>query len=99
MDLSWCGSLWTEEFEVFYALAVYFTMRVLYLAFTFDASAIVVVCLQSNIGLILHAVEEYELSLRFLEHALTLNIRYEPSDSVMLPKGRPKPVTCVLFTT
>ena len=31
---------------------------------------------QSNIGLILHAVEEYELSLRFLENALTLNIRY-----------------------
>lgn len=32
-------------------------------------------CLQTNIGLILHAVEEYDLSLRFLEHALTLNIR------------------------
>ncbi|KAK7087364.1 clustered mitochondria protein homolog [Littorina saxatilis] len=32
--------------------------------------------IDSNIGLILHAVEEYELSLRFLEHALTLNIRY-----------------------
>ena len=52
-------------------------------------------CVQSNIGLILHAVEEYELSLRFLEHALTLNIRYEPSESVMVPKGRPKPVTCL----
>lgn len=32
--------------------------------------------IDSNIGLILHAVEEYELSLRFLEHALTLNIHY-----------------------
>lgn len=52
-------------------------------------------CVQSNIGLILHAVEEYELSLRFLEHALTLNIRYEPSDSAMVPQGRPKPVTCL----
>ena len=28
---------------------------------------------QNNIGLILHAVEEYELSMRFLEHALQLN--------------------------
>jgi protein TIF31 len=33
-------------------------------------------CCQSNIGLILHAVEEYELSLRFLEHALSLSMRY-----------------------
>lgn len=32
--------------------------------------------LQSNISLILHAVGEYELSLRFLEHALSLNIKY-----------------------
>lgn len=31
---------------------------------------------QSNISLILHAVGEYELSLRFLEHALALNIKY-----------------------
>lgn len=35
-----------------------------------------VYCFQSNIGLILHAVEEYELSLRFLEHALLLNTKY-----------------------
>ncbi|KAJ8312586.1 hypothetical protein KUTeg_009959 [Tegillarca granosa] len=32
--------------------------------------------IDNNIGLILHAVEEYELSLRFLEHALQLNSRY-----------------------
>jgi len=32
--------------------------------------------LQSNISLILHSVGEYELSLRFLEHALALNIKY-----------------------
>lgn len=32
--------------------------------------------IQSNISLILHAVGEYELSLRFLEHALALNLRY-----------------------
>ena len=32
--------------------------------------------LQSNIGLILHAVGEYDLSLRFLQHALALNARY-----------------------
>lgn len=31
---------------------------------------------QSNISLILHAVGEYELSLRFLEKALALNIKY-----------------------
>lgn len=31
---------------------------------------------QSNIGLILHAVGEYDLSLRFLENALKLNVRY-----------------------
>lgn len=32
--------------------------------------------LDSNISLILHAVGEYELSLRFLEKALALNIKY-----------------------
>lgn len=32
--------------------------------------------IDNNIGLILHAVEEYELSMRFLEHALQLNQRY-----------------------
>lgn len=31
---------------------------------------------QSNIGLILHAVGEYDLSLRFLSNALSLNKRY-----------------------
>lgn len=31
---------------------------------------------QSNISLILHAVGEYELSLRFLEKALALNIQF-----------------------
>ncbi|XP_076435159.1 clustered mitochondria protein homolog [Babylonia areolata] len=38
--------------------------------------------IDSNIGLILHAVEEYDLSLRFLENALTLNIRYFGSGSL-----------------
>lgn len=32
--------------------------------------------LQSNIGLILHAIGEYDNSLRFLEHALKLNLRF-----------------------
>lgn len=32
--------------------------------------------IDSNIGLILHAIGEYEYSLRFLEHALQLNLRY-----------------------
>lgn len=31
---------------------------------------------QSNISLILHALGEYELSLRFIEHALKLNLKY-----------------------
>lgn len=31
---------------------------------------------QSNISLILHAVGEYELSLRFIENALKLNLKY-----------------------
>lgn len=38
--------------------------------------------MQSNISLILHAVGEYELSLRFLEHALALNLRYHGSRSL-----------------
>ncbi|XP_025090334.1 clustered mitochondria protein homolog isoform X2 [Pomacea canaliculata] len=38
--------------------------------------------IDTNIGLILHAVEEYDLSLRFLEHALTLNIRYYNANSL-----------------
>nr|XP_027202983.1 clustered mitochondria protein homolog [Dermatophagoides pteronyssinus] len=32
--------------------------------------------IDSNIGLILHAIGEYDYSLRFLEHALQLNLRY-----------------------
>ena len=35
-----------------------------------------VALLDSNIGLILHAVGEYELSLKFLEKALELNKKY-----------------------
>lgn len=31
---------------------------------------------QSNIGLVLHGVMEYDLSLRFLENALTINTKY-----------------------
>lgn len=38
--------------------------------------------MQSNISLILHAVGEYELSLRFLEHALALNIKYYGAKSL-----------------
>lgn len=37
---------------------------------------------QSNISLILHAVGEYELSLRFLEKALALNIKYYGAKSL-----------------
>lgn len=35
-----------------------------------------VALIDSNIGLILHAVEEFDLSLRFLEHALEVNTKY-----------------------
>ncbi|XP_029826226.2 clustered mitochondria protein homolog [Ixodes scapularis] len=38
--------------------------------------------LDSNIGLILHAVGEYDLSLRFLENALQLNIKFYGSRSL-----------------
>ncbi|CAO1403459.1 unnamed protein product [Diamesa tonsa] len=38
--------------------------------------------MDSNISLILHAVGEYELSLRFLEHALALNIKYYGTKSL-----------------
>ncbi|KAG8192670.1 hypothetical protein JTE90_009698 [Oedothorax gibbosus] len=38
--------------------------------------------LDSNIGLILHAVGEYDLSLRFLENALKLNINYYGSKNL-----------------
>ncbi|XP_064460809.1 clustered mitochondria protein homolog [Ornithodoros turicata] len=38
--------------------------------------------LDSNIGLILHAVGEYDLSLRFLENALKLNIKFYGSRSL-----------------
>ncbi|XP_075746494.1 clustered mitochondria protein homolog [Rhipicephalus microplus] len=38
--------------------------------------------LDSNIGLILHAVGEYDLSLRFLENALKLNIAFYGSRSL-----------------
>uniref|UniRef100_A0A8C4Z8F0 Clustered mitochondria protein homolog n=1 Tax=Gadus morhua TaxID=8049 RepID=A0A8C4Z8F0_GADMO len=38
--------------------------------------------LDSNIGLVLHGVMEYELSLRFLENALTINTKYHGSRSL-----------------
>ena len=41
-----------------------------------------VALLDSNISLILHAVGEYELSLRFLDKALALNIRYYGNKSL-----------------
>ncbi|XP_018325240.1 clustered mitochondria protein homolog isoform X1 [Agrilus planipennis] len=41
-----------------------------------------VALLDSNISLILHAVGEYELALRFLENALALNIKYYGSKSL-----------------
>ncbi|BFZ18938.1 hypothetical protein BsWGS_21978 [Bradybaena similaris] len=41
-----------------------------------------VALIDSNIGLILQAVEEYDFSLRYLEHALQLNIKYFGSESL-----------------
>lgn len=38
--------------------------------------------LQSNIGLVLHGVMEYDLSLRFLENALTINTKYHGARSL-----------------
>lgn len=38
--------------------------------------------LQSNIGLVLHGVMEYDLSLRFLENALAINSKYHGSRSL-----------------
>uniref|UniRef100_A0A8C5LUA4 Clustered mitochondria protein homolog n=1 Tax=Leptobrachium leishanense TaxID=445787 RepID=A0A8C5LUA4_9ANUR len=38
--------------------------------------------LDSNIGLVLHGVMEYDLSLRFLESALTINTKYHGSKSL-----------------
>lgn len=37
---------------------------------------------QSNIGLVLHGVMEYDLSLRFLENALTINTKYHGARSL-----------------
>lgn len=33
-------------------------------------------CTQNNIGLVLHGVMEYDLSLRFLENALAVSTKY-----------------------
>ena len=38
--------------------------------------------IDSNIGLILHAVGEYDISLRFLEKALSLNLAYHGPKSL-----------------
>jgi len=38
--------------------------------------------IDSNIGLILHAVGEYDISLRFLERALQLNLKYHGAKSL-----------------
>jgi len=37
---------------------------------------------QSNIGLVLHGVQEYELSLKFLEEALKINLKYHGEKSL-----------------
>ena len=50
--------------------------------------------LDSNIGLILHAVGEYDLSLRFLEKALALNKKYYGSRSL---KGNHKIHSTLIF--
>ncbi len=54
-----------------------------------------VALLDSNIGLILHAVGEYDLSLRFLEKALNLNKKYYGARSL---KGK-KSINLQLFLT
>ena len=41
-----------------------------------------VALIDSNIGLILHAVGEYDLSLKFLEKALELNLKYHGAKSL-----------------
>ena len=41
-----------------------------------------VALIDSNIGLILHAVGEYDLSLKFLEKALELNLKYHGPKSL-----------------
>ncbi|CAL1547701.1 unnamed protein product [Lymnaea stagnalis] len=41
-----------------------------------------VALIDSNIGLILQAVEEYDFSLRYLEHSLQLNIKYFGAESL-----------------
>lgn len=41
-----------------------------------------VALIDSNIGLILHAVGEYDLSIKFLERALALNIKYHEPRSL-----------------
>ena len=38
--------------------------------------------IDSNIGLILHAVGEYTISLKFLEKALSLNLKYHGAKSL-----------------
>lgn len=37
---------------------------------------------QNNIGLVLHGVMEYDLSLRFLENALAISSKYHGSKSL-----------------
>jgi protein TIF31 len=46
-----------------------------------------VALLDSNIGLILHAVAEYELSLKFLEKALELSKKYFGARSLKTAVG------------
>lgn len=38
--------------------------------------------MQNNIGLVLHGVMEYDLSLRFLENALAISSKYHGSKSL-----------------
>lgn len=39
-------------------------------------------CPQNNIGLVLHGVMEYDLSLRFLENALAVSTKYHGPKSL-----------------
>ncbi len=71
------------NFDIFCSTALKLLYRARYLALiVIGENHPEVALIDSNIGLILHAVGEYDLSIKFLERALALNIKYHEPRSL-----------------
>ena len=79
--------LFDPKIDNFYTVSLTHALKLLYRArylslLVLGESHPEVALIDSNIGLILHAVGEYDLSLKFLEKALELNLKFHGPKSL-----------------